>query len=75
LNNFILTAHLALDVPEGQCWIRVGDDTYYWKNGEVSIFDTSIFHSTWNDADRDRFVLLMRFWHPDLSQDEVKAFS
>lgn len=40
-NNFIMTCHVALDVPEGQCWIKVGDETHYWKNGKTCIFDTS----------------------------------
>ncbi len=31
--NFALTAHLGVDVPEGQCWIRVGNDTREWRNG------------------------------------------
>jgi len=30
-NNFIITCHLALDVPEGECWITVGDQKYFWK--------------------------------------------
>ena len=30
-NNFIITCHLALDVPEGECWIQVGNEKYYWK--------------------------------------------
>lgn len=75
LNNFILTAHLAVDVPEDQCWIRVGGETRYWKNGEMLIFDTSIYHSTRNDGDRDRYVLLIRFWHPGLAAEEVEAFT
>jgi len=75
LNNFILTSHLAVIIPEGQCWIRVGDETRYWETGKVMAFDTSFFHSTRNDADTDRFVLLIRFWHPDLSDEEVKAFT
>lgn len=24
-NNFIMTCHVALDVPEGECWIKVGE--------------------------------------------------
>jgi aspartyl/asparaginyl beta-hydroxylase (cupin superfamily) len=32
----------------------VGADTYYWKNGESVVFDTSIIHSTENNADRER---------------------
>jgi len=74
LNNFILTCHLAIDVPEDKSWIRVGKDTRYWENGKAMVLDTSIFHSTKNEADTDRYVLLIRFWHPDLTEDEVNAF-
>ena len=75
LNNFIITAHLAVDVPLNQSYIRVGDDIKYWENGKVLIFDTSIYHSTRNDGDSDRYVLLIRFWHPDLTTEEINAFS
>lgn len=34
-NNFIITCHLALDVPEGECWIQVGDQKYFWKVGQL----------------------------------------
>lgn len=73
-NNFIITCHIPLDVPEGKCWIRVGDSTHYWQNAKAVVFDTSIIHSTRNDADIDRYVLLIRFWHPDLTSVEIKAF-
>ena len=73
-NNFIITCHLALDVPEGECWIQVGDTKYHWKNGKAVIFDTSIMHSTENSSDRERYVLLIRFWHPELTPAEQKAF-
>lgn len=73
-NNFIITCHLALDVPEDECWITVGNTKYYWKNGKVVIFDTSITHSTENSSDKTRYVLLIRFWHPDLTAVEIDAF-
>ena len=73
-NNFIMTCHLALDVPEGECWIQVGNERYFWKNGETCVFDTSVIHSTENQSDRVRYVLLIRFWHPDLTDDEIQAF-
>lgn len=39
-------------------------------------FDTSIFHSTMNeDLESDRYVLLIRFWHPDLTKDEIAALT
>lgn len=44
--NFILTAHLGLDVPEGKCWIKVGDEKREWKNGKAMAFDTHYYHET-----------------------------
>eukprot|EP00596_Hydrurales_sp_CCMP1899_P010273 CAMPEP_0119042770 /NCGR_PEP_ID=MMETSP1177-20130426/16145_1 /TAXON_ID=2985 /ORGANISM="Ochromonas sp, Strain CCMP1899" /LENGTH=333 /DNA_ID=CAMNT_0007009775 /DNA_START=224 /DNA_END=1225 /DNA_ORIENTATION=+ len=73
-NNFIITCHLALDVPEGECWIQVGDTKYQWENGKAVIFDTSIMHSTENTSKKERYVLLIRFWHPDLTIAEQEAF-
>ena len=73
-NNFIITCHLALDVPEGECWIQVGDQKHFWKNGKSVVFDTSIMHSTENTSDKVRYVLLIRFWHPELTGDERGAF-
>ena len=39
-NNFIITCHLALDVPEGECWIQVGDQKYFWKVCIVTFFSS-----------------------------------
>eukprot|EP00611_Tribonema_gayanum_P007205 TRINITY_DN1652_c4_g1_i1.p1 TRINITY_DN1652_c4_g1~~TRINITY_DN1652_c4_g1_i1.p1 ORF type:complete len:379 (+),score=109.18 TRINITY_DN1652_c4_g1_i1:53-1138(+) len=71
--NFILTAHLGLDVPEGECRMTVGDETREWRNNKMLIFDTSFVHSTANDSDRPRTVLLMRFFHPEVTADERRA--
>lgn len=74
-NNFIITSHLGLDVPEGECWINVGNERHYWKNGKTAAFDTSIIHSTQNLSDKPRYVLMIRFWHPELSLIEREAFT
>lgn len=74
-NNFIITCHLGLDVPEGQAWIQVGTEKYFWKNGKAVVFDTSIVHCTRNDADSARLVLLIRFWHPELTATERDALN
>lgn len=71
--NFIQTSHLGIDVPEGQCWIKVGDHTREWRNGKAIVCDTSFMHQTQNDADVDRYVLIMRHWHPGLSDAERVA--
>lgn len=68
--NFIQTSHLGLDVPEGQCWIKVGDHTRNWMNGKAIVCDTSFMHETQNDGDKDRYILIMRHYHPDLTELE-----
>lgn len=74
--NFILTAHLGLDVPENDCWIKVGKEKRNWKNGETLIFDTHYLHETYNESKtKDRYVLLMRFWHPQVTKQEQEALS
>jgi aspartyl/asparaginyl beta-hydroxylase (cupin superfamily) len=74
--NFVLTSHLALDIPnsgENKCRLTVGDETRQWINGKVSVFDTSLLHDAINESDQTRYILMMRFWHPDLSSVEKEA--
>ena len=70
--NFIMTAHLGLDVPpKPESWMKVGEETRYWENGVGMCADTSFIHSTSNDsAEKDRYVLIVRFWHPELTSHE-----
>jgi hypothetical protein len=66
--NFVQTSHLGLDVPEGQAWIKVGEHTKYWENDKVIVMDTSFMHETKNESpDKDRYILIMRHWHPELT--------
>ena len=70
--NFILTAHLGLDVPEG-CWMKVGTEECTWEVGKLTIIDTSFEHSTGNPGDSERLVLIIDFWHPELTEAERAA--
>ena len=70
--NFVLTSHLGLDIPP-DCHITVGDETRYWKDGQVTMFDTSIFHDAVNDSDEYRYILMLRVWHPELTDTERAA--
>ena len=72
--NFILTSHLGIKVPDG-CWIQVGDDRRSWEAGKLTTLDTSFEHSTGNPTDSDRHVLIIDFWHPELSEAERKALT
>uniref|UniRef100_A0A7S3UYA1 Aspartyl/asparaginy/proline hydroxylase domain-containing protein n=1 Tax=Heterosigma akashiwo TaxID=2829 RepID=A0A7S3UYA1_HETAK len=71
--NFIITSHLALMTPKDKAWIEVGGKRAYWEEGKVLIFDTSLLHNTRNDGDIDRYVLMLRFWHPDMTKQERQA--
>lgn len=72
LTNTRLTTHLPLIVPP-QCGIRVGADTYGWREGEIIAFDDSYQHEAWNRSDTDRVVLIFEAHHPDLSEAERRA--
>lgn len=71
--NFALTAHLGVDVPEGECTLTVGDGTRGWRNGGVMLFDTSILHEAENRADRTRYILMMRVYHHELTVRAARA--
>lgn len=74
--NFVLTSHLALDIPysgENKCRLTVGNETHEWINGKSYVFDTSLLHDAENESDKNRFILMMRLWHPDLTSVEREA--
>ena len=61
--NFLLTAHLGIVIPKGEgCCITVAGETRPWKQDKVIVFDTSFTHSTRNDSEEDRYVLIIDFW-------------
>jgi aspartate beta-hydroxylase len=70
--NFILTSHLGLKVP-AECWIQVGEERRTWEEGKLLTLDTSFSHSTGNPSDDERHVLILDFWHPELTQAERAA--
>ena len=62
----VLRLHLGLLVPEPrhQCRIRIADQVYAWREGEVIIFDDTYNHEVWNDTDGYRVVLFVDFARP-----------
>lgn len=71
--NFILTGHLGLQVPKSGCTLNVGDASCKWRDGEVLVFDSSFMHEASNKSSEDRYVLLVRAWHPDMTPVEITA--
>lgn len=72
VSNTRLRCHLGLSIPE-DCRIQVGDETRGWAEGECIVFDDSFRHEVWHNGSELRWVLLIDFWHPDLTPPEQKA--
>jgi aspartate beta-hydroxylase len=70
--NLRVRCHLGLQIPDGDCRLRVGQETHTWTEGACVVFDDYIEHEAWNAAESDRIVLVVDLWHPDLSHDEVR---
>lgn len=70
--NLRLRCHLGIRVPDGDCAIRVGDQTKHWQDGQCLVFDDHFEHEAWNKTDQDRIVLIVDMWHPGLSVTEVR---
>ncbi|MBS0360011.1 MAG: aspartyl/asparaginyl beta-hydroxylase domain-containing protein [Proteobacteria bacterium] len=67
--NVRLLTHLPLILP-GPARFRVGNEERQWKMGEAWVFDDSIEHEAWNDADELRVILIIDVWNPMLEPEE-----
>jgi aspartate beta-hydroxylase len=70
--NLRLRCHLGITVPDGDCALRVGDDTRQWREGQCLVFDDYLEHEAWNHTEHDRIVLIVDLWHPGLSATEIR---
>ena len=66
--------HLPLILP-GPSRFRVGNETRDWKMGEAWVFDDTIEHEAWNDADQTRVILILDVWNPYLTEAERELVS
>jgi len=67
--NVRLLCHLPLVLP-GPARFRVGNETREWKMGQAWVFDDTIEHEAWNDADQLRVILIFDVWNPYLEPGE-----
>ncbi|HEY8004019.1 MAG TPA: aspartyl/asparaginyl beta-hydroxylase domain-containing protein [Phenylobacterium sp.] len=67
--NVRLLCHLPLILP-GPARFRVGAETQPWKMGQAWVFDDTIEHEAWNDADQLRVILIFDIWNPFLDEGE-----
>ena len=50
--------------------MTVGESKRGWEEGKVCTIDTSFTHSTVNKSSGDRYVLIIDYWHPELTSIE-----
>lgn len=67
--NTRLICHLPIVSP-GKCALRVGNDIHEWRRGEMCVFNDTIEHEAWNEADATRTILLFSIWRPELTGEE-----
>lgn len=72
--NARLICHLPLIVP-GAGALQVGGEARSWEEGKLLIFDDSIEHAAWNDADADRIVLIFDVWRPEIGPADRHAIA
>lgn len=72
--NTRLRCHLGLDIP-GDCQLTVCGVSKFWEKGKCLLFDDSFLHNAQNNNTdgRNRVVLLLDFWHPQLTEIEREA--
>ena len=74
IDNLRVRIHLGINIPE-DCEIRVGDETRTWEEGKCLLIEDSIEHEVWNRSDRNRLILIVDLWHPDLTAIEREALT
>ena len=80
-SNTRLRVHLGLDIPEQKddddlaslSKLRVGNEYFTWKNGEMLIWDDSYDHEVWHyhPKNHSRLIFMVDLWHPDLTIKQI----
>lgn len=72
--NCRLRLHLGLVIPKNVA-IRVGRETRTWEEGKALIIDDSFDHEVWHNGSTFRLILIVDFWHPDLTPQQRASLS
>ncbi len=68
--NAYLVCHLGLEVKKN-CGLQVHREIREFHEGDIIFFDQSYVHSAWNKGDDTRANLLITFFHPEISEQEI----
>jgi aspartyl/asparaginyl beta-hydroxylase (cupin superfamily) len=67
--NAIVRTHLGLDIPAPlpACGLQVGREIRGWEEGKALPFIDAMTHSSWNQSDRRRLVLIVDVMRPEFA--------
>lgn len=66
-----LRAHLGIDIPVGDCKIKVQNEEIKWEEGKIIILDDRLVHEAWNRTDKNRIVMIFDF---TVTNEQVPGF-
>ena len=62
-----LRYHLGISTPNDKnCNIKIGNDTYVWKDGEDIMFDDTYTHEVINNTEKPRIILFLDVERPQI---------
>jgi len=73
-SNVRLLTHLPLVLP-GPARFRVGNTVREWEMGRAWVFDDTIEHEAWNEAEAMRVILIFDVWNPYLDDGEKRLIT
>ena len=62
----VLRLHMPIEVPQGDCAIKVGGIERQWNIGDIFIFDDTVMHEAWNKTEETRVILLIDLYKEKL---------
>lgn len=70
--NTTIRCHLGLKIPASLpvCGVRVGSEEESWEEGKIMMFSDAHYHSTWNESDERRFVLVFDIVRPEYAHNK-----
>lgn len=70
--NTTIRCHLGLKIPAPLpiCGVRVGNEEQSWEEGKVMMFSDAHYHTTWNESNERRFVLVFDIVRPEYAHDK-----
>ena len=66
--------YLGLIVPKGDVAMKICHEKLYWQEGEFMVLDHSYPHCPHNYTQRDRTVLIVDFFKPEMPRERAIAF-